>query len=390
MTYMKPLDICIDLRPLETGNKFRGYGYYIRNLVSNVVENDKKNRYTFIVYSKKNPLLVELSGNSFGAFVMDVPKIRPRFWWVIDQFALSRAIKHIDPDVYVSLDTNLPFLVTLNKRIKTVVTIHDIIPIVLKDEYRLPPDRALECKVKFSAARRATRVVTISEFSKQDIIKNLNIDEKKISCIYESTDDTFKKSNQKAIDSTVEEFALKKKYIMTVGDYYGIDPRKNYLFLIEAFAEFILSDKNNDIVLLFVGKSGGVENEYFKIMSRAQRLGVKDKIVFTGFVSDEQLAALYSGARAFVYPTKYEGFGLPILQAMSCGCPVIAANNTSIPEVAGAAAELFETGNTKSFIESLDRVMENRAKYEALGYENTKRFSWQKAAQEFIKLIESI
>lgn len=385
-----PRKICIDIRPLETGNKFRGYGYYIKNLVSGIVECDKKNTYTFIVYSKKNSLLDELKGTGHEVFFMGTPKIRPRFWWVIDQFALSRAIKHIDPDVYVSLDTNLPFLVTLNKRIKTVVTIHDIIPIVLKDEYRLPPDRALECKVKFSAARRATKIVTISEFSKQDIIKNLNIDEKKISCIYESTDDTFKKSNQKAIDSTVEEFALKKKYIMTVGDYYGIDPRKNYLFLIEAFAEFILSDKNNDIVLLFVGKSGGVENEYFKIMSRAQRLGVKDKIVFTGFVSDEQLAALYSGARAFVYPTKYEGFGLPILQAMSCGCPVVAANNTSIPEVAGAAAELFETEDTKSFIESLDRVMENRAKYEALGYENIKRFSWQKAAQEFIKLIESI
>lgn len=387
---IKPLDICIDLRPLETGNKFRGYGYYIRNLVSNIIKVDKKNRYTFIVYSKKNPLFVELSGTSFGAFIMGAPKIRPRFWWIADQFALSRAIKHIAPNVYVSLDTNLPFLVALNKRLKTVVTIHDIIPIVLKDEYRLPPDRALECKIKFSAARRATKIVTISEFSKRDIVENLNIDEKRISCIYESTDDTFKRPNQKVIDSMVEEFAFKKKYIMTVGDYYGIDPRKNYLFLIEAFAEFARSNKNDDLLLLFVGKSGGVENEYSKIISRAQQLGVKDKIVFTGFVSDEQLAALYGGAQAFVYPTKYEGFGLPILQAMSCGCPVVAANNTSIPEVAGTAAELFETRNTKSFIESLDRVMENRAKYEALGYENIKRFSWQNAAQEFIKLIESI
>lgn len=385
-----PRKICIDLRPLETGNKFRGYGYYIKNLVSNIVECDKKNRYTFIVYSKKNFFLDELNDSNHGVFVMDTPKIRPRFWWIVDQFLLSRAIKHIAPNVYVSLDTNLPFLVALNRRLKTVVTIHDIIPIALKDEYCLPLDRALECRIKFSAARRATKIVTISEFSKRDIVENLNVDEKRISCIYESTDNTFKKPNQKVIDHAVEKFAFKKKYIMTVGDYYGIDPRKNYLFLIEAFARFIQFDKNNDLLLLFVGKSGGVENEYSKIISRARQLGVKDKIVFTGFVSDEQLAALYSGARAFAYPTKYEGFGLPILQAMSCGCPVVAANNTSIPEVAGAAAELFETENTKSFIESLDRVMKNRAKYEALGYENIKRFSWNKAAQEFVKLIESV
>jgi glycosyltransferase involved in cell wall biosynthesis len=321
---------------------------------------------------------------------MGSPGIKPRFWWIVDQFALSGVIKKIAPDIYVSLDTNLPLLTSFNKRLKTVVTIHDIIPIVLKDEYCLPPDRASERCIKFAAAKRASRIITISQFSKRDIIKNLKIDSDKINCIYESTDSSFQKPSQSKIDLSVKEFVGESEYIMTVGDYYGVDPRKNYIFLVESFANFLSAKQNSGIKLLFVGKSGGKDNEYSKILSKARELGIEDKISFSGFVSDEQLAALYAGARAFVYPTKYEGFGLPILQAMSCGCPVVAANNTSLPEVAGEAAELFKTGDEKSFLRALDNVIGNRNKYERLGYENVKRFSWRKAAKEFVELIESL
>lgn len=385
-----PRKICIDLRPLETGNRFRGYGYYIKNLVSNIVEIDPKNRYTFIVYSKKNPLLIRLNKDNIESFVMNAPRVRSRFWWIVDQFALFSAIKKIYPDIYVSLDTNLPFLSTFNKRLKTVVTIHDIIPIVLKDEYRLPADRALESGIKFDCAKKATKIVTISQFSKKDIIKILKVDSSRISCIYESTDDSFKKPSQTKTDLLVKKIVGGKKYLITVGDYYGIDPRKNYIFLVECFAKFLLEKQNSDFILLFVGKSGGKNNEYAKILSRSRELGIEDKISFSGFVSDERLAALYADAQAFVYPTKYEGFGLPILQAMSCGCPVVAADNTSIPEVVGQAGELFKTNDEKSFLRALKNVIGDRDKYERLGYENVKRFSWRKAAREFVELIESL
>jgi len=384
------LHICIDLRPLETGNKYRGYGYYIKNLVSDIIKVDQKNRYIFVVYSKKNPLLACLDSQKTDSFVMKRARVRPRFRWIVDQFSLPKVIKKINPDIYVSLDTALPFLTSLSARPKTVVTIHDVIPIVLKNEYHLPLDRILEYNLKFAAAKRATRVVTISQFSKLDIAKNLKIAVAKISCIYESTDDKFSKPDQQAIDLIKDRFAKGKRYLLTVGDYYGVDPRKNYIFLVESFAKFVGIPGNDDFTLLFVGKSGGNDNEYSKILTRAKELEIEDKIVFTGFVTDAELSTLYAGAEVFLYPTKYEGFGLPILQAMSCGCPVVAADNTSIPEVAGDAAELFKTQDEKSFLYALIKVIRDKSRYRQKGYENIKRFSWQKAAREFVSLLESL
>jgi len=383
------LHICIDIRSLETGSKYRGYGYYVRNLASNVIKIDKTNNYSFIVYGKENPLYEDLEKNGFKIFEMAKPRIKPRMWWLWDQLKLPALIKKINPSVFVSLDANLPLAITFFKTIKTVVAVHDLIPLVLKDEYRLPLDRKIDFNLKILAAKRADAVLTISKFSKQDIVEHLKIPANKVKYIYESTDKIFSRSPVEETRALVKKYANGQKYLMTVGHYYGSDPRKNYLFLLEGFTNLISRQGRDDLILLLVGQSGGSGNEYSRITAKAKELGVSEKVVFTDFVSDKDLAGLYSGSEVFVYPTKYEGFGLPILQAMSCGCPVVAANNTSIPEVAGSAAELFETNDQQSFLVAILKVLNHQKDYQLLGYENIKRFSWENAAAEFVEFMDS-
>ena len=380
------MNICIDIRSLETGGKFRGYGYYIKNLVSNVIALDSANNYSFIIYDKSNPLYEQISRRGFKTYCIDKPKVKPRFWWIYDQFQLPSLIKKVSPDAFISLDNNLPLLITFSKKIKSVVAVHDLIPLVLKDKY-LPPDRKIDFWLKMISAKRANSVLTISNFSKNDIVRHLNIPSKRVKYIYESTDQIFKKSSVEKTRVLTQKYAGGAKYLMTVGHFFGSDPRKNYIFLLEAFAKFV-ADRDDGLKLLFVGQCGGRDNEYSRITARAKELNLSERVAFTDYVSDEDLAGLYGGAQAFVYPTKYEGFGLPVLQAMSCECPVIVANNTSIPEVAGSAAELFETNNQSSLLNALRKVLGGAEKYRALGLENVKRFSWEKSAREFIEFIE--
>lgn len=384
------LNICIDIRSLETGSRHRGYGYYVRNLVQSVLEIDNKNHYSFIVYGKDNPLYKNITEKGFPIFVTNKPRIKPRLWWIYDQVKLPSLIRRINPDIYISPDTNLPWLTSVSKKIKTVVAVHDLIPLVLAREYRLPIDRKLDFDLKMIAAKRADAVLTISKYSAKDIEKHLKVPAKRIKYIYEASDQTFTRATSEKIDALRRKHVNEKKYIITVGDLYGSDPRKNYLFLLNCFFCFITEEQDNGLMLLFAGKCGGKNNEYSRIKARAAELGIQERIVFTDFVSDEDLAGFYSGSEAFVYPTKYEGFGLPILQAMSCGCPVVAANNTSIPEVAGNAAELFITDNQESFLSALSKVLHNKEHYRKLGYENIKRFSWEKFAREFVKFMDEV
>lgn len=382
------LHICIDIRPLETGGRHRGYGYYVRSLIRNVLKSDKTNRYSFIVYGEDNPLSDEIRKKGFKIFPMKRPNIRPRLWWILDQMKLPGLIGQISPDIYVSLDTSLPLL-TFSKKFITVVAVHDLIPLVLEQEYKLPFDRRLDFNLKMMAAKRSDGVLTISKYSMKELEKYLKIPVDRLKYIYEASDQNFTRSSSEKIDALRRKHANGKKYIITVGDLYGSDPRKNYLFLLNCFSRFITEEQDNGLMLLFVGKCGGKNNEYSRIKERAAELGIQEKIAFTDFVSDEDLAGLYSGSEAFVYPTKYEGFGLPILQAMSCGCPVVAANNTSIPEVAGEAAELFATNDQQSFLNALKKVLTHRERYRKLGYENIKRFSWEKSAREFINYLNN-
>lgn len=440
--------ICLDLRPLETSNRYRGFGYYIYNLVFELIKiiqqfkshpvknshpelvsgsNDSGSasgmtndcNFVFLLYSRKNPLFQLIKKYHHRFIIIGKPKLRPRLWWLADQWVLWRAVKKIAPAVFVSLDTNVPVMLILEqnlgqniivracrellmrisrcprgrggaRKINIVVTIHDLIPWAMAKEYQHPPDLKLRYFLQFHAAARADKIVTISQHSKKDIQKYLGVPPKKIRVIYEAVDERFKPINRIVAMKIRAKFSAGRPYFLMVGDFFGIDPRKNYLFALKCFAEIIQKQCFKSHLLLLVGQAGGTTSEYSKIMAEAKKIGILKNIGFTNFVSESDLARLFGAAEVFFYPSKYEGFGLPVLQAMASGCPVIAANTTSIPEVAGLAAARHKVDDEKDFLAKFEHLMRHRQRYIQAGLANIKRFSWQKCARETLGVIWSI
>ena len=386
------LRICVDLRPLETGNKYRGFGYYIYNLVKQIIQIDKVNKYVFLIYSDENPMIpIARKSPNFSFYKIKKPKIKPRFWWLLDQISVSRAVKKIKPDIFISLDVNMPLSLAYQKKIKTINMVYDLIPLIMKKDYNFPVDKTIEFKLKYLASKKVDRILTISNFSKTDIRKHLKIHQDKIDVVYGAVDEGFKPISQLEKNKTKLKFTHNKNYFLVVGDYYGIDPRKNYEFIVSCFNKLLNSPKYANYVIVFAGKSGGIVSDYTKIVEQAKKFGIEKKIIFTNFVSQEILIKLMVSAEILFYPTKYEGFGLPPLQAMACGTPVLSSNNSSLPEVCQKAAVLLKnTGDIDEFVKGVNNLIDNRQLYVTRGLSNNQRFSWENSAQVFLSVIKKI
>ena len=342
---------------------------------------------------------------------MPKPKLRPRFWWIADQFYLPRYVNRANTDIFFSPDTNLPIWHNHRIKAKTIATIHDLIPVAMKKSYRLPADRALEQKVKFYSTKSANKIITISQYSKRDTSKYLGINPHKIDVVYEAADDSYKPVGDKIKSQIQNKFSGGKPYFLIVGDFYGRDPRKNYILILDGYAKLqsvggrqsavgdIISrpttnnkrhTTNGRPCLLFVGRCGGHGNEYSIIKEQAQKLGIAGNVIFTGFVPDDTLPKIFACAEALLYPSRYEGFGLPIIQAMASGCPIVTTRLTSIPEVAGNAAEYFDINNINSFTQAVINVINNRQRYIKAGIVQAKKFSWAKSAKNIREIIKQI
>ncbi|MFA5927110.1 MAG: glycosyltransferase family 1 protein [Patescibacteria group bacterium] len=386
------MNIIIDLRPLETGNRYRGFGYYIYNLFQHLPKLDKDNHYLCLICSKDNLLypVIEKEPNC-EAIIVPYPKWRPRLNWIYDHFALPFKIARRKFDLYISLDFNMPLMLKpLRPRVKLLGTIHDLIPFILWDEYDFAPDRALLYRIQLFAAKLSNEIITISKASAEDIYKWLKVKPAKVHVTYLAVDDSYKPIKKNESDQVLNKYKISSPYIMTVGEYLGEDPRKNYDMLLGMLDIIKKKGSEKNLKIVYVGRDGGKHNEYEKIVNKMKKLGLEKDVIFTGFAPEEDMPALYGRAEAFIYPTRYEGFGLPILQAMATGCPVIGANNTSLPEVGGKAILLCETGNAEEFAEAYHKIQENRDHYVKLGHENVSHFSWDKTAEETLEIINKI
>jgi glycosyltransferase involved in cell wall biosynthesis len=187
----------------------------------------------------------------------------------------------------------------------------------------------------------------------------------------------------------------RKLYRIPEGDYFltlaELQPRKNLARLIQAFVRFLSISKRKDVYLVLVGTSGWKYDEIFKTIDRFS--DYQDRVIFTGYVPDEDLAAIYSGAQLFVYPSLYEGFGLPPLEAMQCGVPVIASNRTSLPEVIGDAGLLLDPLNIDDWCQamlSLSQDESQRQNMQKKGLERARQFSWSKCAEDTVNIYKTI
>lgn len=234
------------------------------------------------------------------------------------------------------------------------------------------------------SAKKASRVFTISTASKNDILKQYNRAENEVVVTYPG----IKESSTMHIltkGDLERKFGISQKYILFVGT---LQPRKNIERLVEAFSLLKNADKNLQLVV--VGKKGWL---YEPILAAPEKYGVRDRVKFLEFVENDDLPSLYQHALFFVLPSLYEGFGLPVVEAMKYGCPVITSNVSSLPEAGGDAALYVNPESVTEITQAMEKLLDNpklRQQMVKKGYEHIKQFSWEKAASKTLEVLEEI
>ncbi|MEP7198428.1 MAG: glycosyltransferase family 1 protein, partial [Chloroflexota bacterium] len=278
----------------------------------------------------------------------------------------------------------------LRPRVPTVVTIHDLIPLLLPP-YRGSLKVRAYTRLVALAAKRAHAVIADSDASKRDIVRLLGIDERKVRVIYLAADERYKPiSNPQSLDLIRDKYKLPDNFVLYLG---GFDQRKNVPNLVRAFAT-VAKGLGPDSSLVLAGRPPEKESALFPdVRHLVKELELTEHVCFIGEVGEEEKPALYSLAGCFAWPSYYEGFGLPVLEAMACGTPVVAGNRGSLPEIVGNAGFLVEPDEVNrmagAIIASLiDEPM--RAAHRAKGLARAAMFSWTKCAADTAQVYREV
>ncbi len=270
------------------------------------------------------------------------------------------------------------------KALKIVTTVHDL-SFILQPEWH-PKDRIKYFNTYFfKNIERSDRIITVSKFIKNEIIEHLGFNEKKISVIYNGVDhEIFKVYDQKILQITKSTLNISKHFILFVG---SVEPRKNLILLLEAYS---LLDKTikKKFNFLLVGFKGWNNTKVMDIIKREEQY-----IQYLGYLSDQELAHVYNLASLFVYPSHYEGFGIPPIEAMACGTPVIVSNAASLPEVCADAALYCDLYDANDLKEKMTDILTHTKLSEQLrikGLKHAKQYSWEKSATQHHELFQSL
>jgi len=273
--------------------------------------------------------------------------------------------------------------------VPTVVTVHDLIPLILP-AYRGSLLVRLYTRLVATAARKAEAIITVSQASARDLVRHLHIPLERIHVTYEAAGEDFQPVEDEAQLAAIrQKYALPERYLLYLG---GFDQRKNVYTVLRAFA--LLVSKQPQARLVVVGKLPGRNSPLFPDPHRLVReLGVEESVIFTGWVAEEDKPSLLSGAAAFLFPSLYEGFGLPALEAMACGTPVVASNRSSLPEVVGEGGILVEPTDAESLAEAMEALLVDdalRAELRQRALAQAAKFSWKQTALETLAVYRKV
>lgn len=349
---------------------------YVLNLIESLLKIDKENEYV-IFYNSKEHL-----GKFPQAREVVVPFSNPATRLFREHLLMAYHYKKERLD----LVHNPKSAISILKPCKTVVTIFDLIPIMYPETEKWMARIYWKTQIPV-AAHNADFVITSSEFAKKEIVSRYNISEDRIAVIPIAYNSYCKPVESKTeMESVKEKYAIPDKYILYVGT---IQPRKNIALLIKAYASLV-KRKGIDHKLVITGRKGWLYAPLFDLIKSE---GMEERIVFTGFVPDEELPYIYGGAELFVYLSLFEGFGIPPLEAMACGVPVICSNATSLPEVAGDAGILVNPTDQKAVEVAILNVLENpvlRTELREKGFLQAKKFSWERTAGETLRIYKEV
>lgn len=324
------MKVKIDSSLLNSPHQYRGIGTYTRNLIEAINKINPK------ILTDEQPDIVHY----------------PYF----DFFQLTLPLKKVKP---------------------TIVTIYDTTPLIFPKHFSPGLRGSLKFRIQKKSLQSVKAVITISENSKKDIVKYLGYPESKIFVTYLAPGKEYRQLKIK------QKYSLPDSFVLYVGD---VNWNKNVPGLIRAFAQI------KDMHLVMVGKAFEDKSlpEIIKINNLINQLGLNNRVVRLGWVDNQELVKIYNQATVYCQPSFYEGFGLGVLEAMACGCPVACANTSSLPEVCGEAAALFNPYDINTMVKAINLVIKNRDNFAKKGLAHVKKFSWEKIARETIQVYEKI
>ncbi len=365
-------EICIDARMLTCS----GIGTYIENLLGFL----KKTSYRFKVIIRPEHLTLFDYWDVFEPIILD-----REIYSIAEQIQLPLKIPRCD--LFWAPHYNIP-LAPIKAR-KRLTTIHDVNHLAFFTSLSVPQKMYVKM-VMYAAIKLSEKVITDSLFSKEELQKYTSIHENAVSVIPLGVNrHLFQKEKKIEDEQFIAKYSLPKKIILFVGN---LKPHKNLRNLIEAL--YLLSQRGiEDLHLIVIGKKEG-----FKIgedIGSLLRLHpyLNKNIHFLGSVSNEELSSAYRLAQVFVFPSFYEGFGLPALEAMSSGCPTIASSSASLPEVCGRAAVYVDPHSPQEIAQAIHNVLTDQtlsAKLKKEGFERSQHFSWERCAEQHLELIDQV
>ena len=343
--------IAIDISPLSSGHKVRGVGFYLQHLKDALLTYYPNNEYTFFTSQGEIPKKVD---------VVHYPYFEPFF-------------------------VTLP----IKKRFSTVVTVHDLTPRVFPKEFPVGIKGAVRWRLQRLLLRQADAILTDSENSKKDITRLAGIPATKISVAYLAAGDEFERIPQKEAETVRNTYNLPGKFALYVGD---VTWNKNVPNIVEASIKA-------KVPLVIVGKALGQETFDRKNPWNADLVKVKalvkdnQNIHILGFVPDDDVVGLYNCATLCVFPSRYEGFGLPVIEAMKCGCPVITSYAGSLEEVAGNGAYIVNPDDVDDIAHGISDIFNSpklQEEFRKKGFEQAKKFSWRLTAEKTMEVYEKV
>ncbi len=362
------MNIAIALRAYD---RFGGIGIYSRNIVKHLLKIDKINHYIFFYNDKKH---IGTYNNNENVSEIFLPPANAFFW---DQWELLKALNKFSIDLVF----NTKFTVPLFTKAKTIMALHGS-SWYTNPEFYNKFDILYVHAMMPAYCRKANFLISNSSLTTKDYIKYLHVTQEKIATVPLAAGEEFVPINDQQVLAEIQtKYRLPENFILTVTSYE--EKRKNFKTLLKAFEN---CRKKIDLDLVVVGKNC---NRYISDFNLEER-GLLDNIHFPGWVDQSDLPAIYNLAKAYIFPSVYEEFGIPVLEAMACGCPVIASNTGAIPEIAGGAALLCDPFDDEQFSKGICDIISSKQveqNYRNKGIEKVKNFSWFRTAKETLEII---
>lgn len=366
------MKIAIDIR--EAGHEKTGKGWYTCNLVREILKLDHKNYYLLYTDNDKKPF--EIGTNA------TFKTIKTSSWkW---HFKVLKDLQQEKVDLFFA-PTSYIIPAFAPKNLKTVITVHDLVAFLLPGINNTKA-MIIERLTLRKALKKAQKILTVSENTKKDLLKRFHYQSEKIHLTPCAPAELFKRQvTAEDLANVKEKLKLPDHFILAVGT---LEPRKNFSNLIKSFV--IIKRKHPQYKLVIVGKKGW---KFKHIEESLKHYKLEKEVIFPGYVEDEDLQEVYHLARVFVFPSLYEGFGIPPLEAMACGCPVVSSNVSSLPEVVGEAGLLIDPKNAHKIADAVSSLLVNEHLRHLLierGTMQAAKFSWEESAQNAIEVFHSL